>query len=318
MVSSHLIPKENMLRVLTRRDPEYVPYRQWPRYIPGMELISSPGALSPTTGKDIWGVGWTSAGNKWESYPDLHPCVSASEVANIVFPDSEKMVAGLTEQLSSVDRDSALVIVHQPRGLFERSHLLLGMEDLMVAMKESPEELSTFYNRLADYYIQLARIHCDMGLDGLRVTDDYGMQKALLISPDMWRHFIKPAMARWIKAYKQNGKFFFLHSCGYITPIMDDLVEIGIDMIDSLNPSAGNDLGDWKTRYGDKLNFMGGVDTHYVLTRGTPQEVRQEVKLRLDQLREGGGFILGPDQNIPFPEDNYNAYVEAAEEFCRY
>lgn len=318
MPKSKLTPKENTLRVLRRRDPEYVPYRQRPRYIPGIELVSSPNALAPKSGPDIWGVGWLAADGGWEAYPAQHPFRTVEEMADMRFPQPQEMVAGLQQRIAAVNRDDALVVVHQPRGIFERSHLLLGMEPLFTAMIDSPDTLGYFYNRLADYYIEVAKLHCELGIDGFRVTDDYGSQTSLLMSPDQWRRLIKPAMARWISAYKQEGKFFFMHSCGYITQILGDLVEIGIDVIDSLNPSAGNELDMWKQKYGDRLSFMGGVDTHYVLSFGTPQEVREEVRLRLRQLAAGGGYILGPDQSIAIPDANYEAYIRTAEEFCRY
>ncbi|MBE7559098.1 hypothetical protein HS125_09170 [bacterium] len=318
MAARRLGPKENMLRVLSRNDPEYVPYRQRPRYIPGMTLVSSPDALAPREGRDIWGVGWQNHGHEWEAYPSFPACHSIEELVEHPFPDPRAMVAGLPEAIGKVNRDESLVVVYQPRGLFERSHLLLGMERLLTAWIDYPEELTVFYDRLADYYIEIAKLHLSMGIDAFRLADDYGTQKSLLVSPEQWRQYIKPGLARWIKVYKDAGKFFFMHSCGYISWLMDDLVEIGIDMIDSLNPSAGNELDQWKRKYGDRISFMGGVDTHRVLSRGTPEEVREEVKLRLRQLGDGGGFMLGPDQNIPFPDRNYQAYLEAAEEYCTY
>lgn len=313
-----LNPRQNMLRVLTRNDPEYVPYRQRPRHIPGLRMLSCPDALAPRNGRDIWGVGWEDHGHEWESYPSFPACHSIQELVEHPFPDPRAMVAGLESQIAAVDRRQAMVLVYQPRGLFERSHLLFGMERLLLAWMDYPEELTHFYNRLADYYVEIAKLHLAMGIDAFRLADDYGTQKSLLVSPEQWRRYIKPGLARWIGVYKDAAKFFFMHSCGYISALMDDLVELGIDVIDSLNPSAGNELDEWKRKYGDRISFMGGVDTHRVLSRGTPQEVREEVRLRLRQLGQGGGFILGPDQNIPYPEANYQAYVSAAEDYGDY
>ncbi len=318
MTTRRLGTRENMLRVLSRNDPEYVPYRQRPRYIPGITIVSCPDALAPRDGRDIWGVGWQSHGHEWESYPSYPACNTIQELVEHPFPPPEAMLAGLPEAIAKVNRDESLVLVYQPRGLFERSHLMFGMERLLMAWIEYPDELMHFYNRLADYYVEIAKLQLQLDMDGFRVADDYGTQRALMVSPDQWRQYIKPGLARWIGVYKDAGKFFFMHSCGYISAVMDDLVEIGIDVIDSLNPSAGNELGEWKKKYGDRISFMGGVDTHRVLSRGKPEEVREEVKLRLRQLGQGGGFILGPDQSIPYPEENYQAYLAAAAEYCTY
>ena len=99
--------------------------------------------------------------------------------------------------------------------------------------------------------------------------------------------------------------------------IIPDLIEIGLDILDPVQVRA-NDQAEVKRLYGDKLCIMGGMDTQYVLARATPEEVSAEVRERIALLGPGAGFILAPDTLIPVPEENYRAYLSAAERFGRY
>jgi uroporphyrinogen decarboxylase len=104
-------------------------------------------------------------------------------------------------------------------------------------------------------------------VDIIRVLDDYGTQRGLLIGPQRWRSFIKPELARIVAAAKAGGALFWLHSCGYVMDILPDLVDIGIDILDPVQVMA-NDQAEAKRLYGDKLCLMGGMDTQRVLTLG--------------------------------------------------
>ncbi len=99
--------------------------------------------------------------------------------------------------------------------------------------------------------------------------------------------------------------------------IVPDLIEIGVDVLDSVQAQA-NDLTEMKHLYGNNLFFMGGVDTQHALSQGSPEEVVADVKRCIRCLGPGGGYILGPDNLIPIPERNYRAYLAAGEQFGRY
>ena len=112
-------------------------------------------------------------------------------------------------------------------------------------------------------------------------------------------------------------RFFWLHSCGHVMEIIPDLIEIGVDILDPVQVRA-NDQATAKRLYGDKICFMGGIDTQHLLTEGTPEEIAAEVRERIRMLAPGGGYILAPDTLIPVPEANYRAYLEAGERYGRY
>jgi uroporphyrinogen decarboxylase len=148
-------------------------------------------------------------------------------------------------------------------------------------------------------------------------ADDLAGQHGPLIAPALWRKIIKPRQARiiaTIKAYT-SAKVFY-HTCGAATEFLDDLIEIGVDILNPVQVSAaGMETNALKKRYGDRLSFWGGgCDTQTILPFGTPAEVRAEVKRRLKDLSPGGGFVFNPVHNIQanVPPENIVAMFEEA------
>ena len=180
--------------------------------------------------------------------------------------------------------------------MFDRAHLLTGMEALFEAMIDRPAAVHALLHRIADYQIGVVKHYIEMGVDIMRFADDYGGQQSLLISPRMWRAFIKPELARIFAVAKDAGRIVWLHSCGHVMDIVPDLIEIGLDVIDPVQVRA-NDQGQIKRLYGDRLCIMGGIDTQDLLARGTPDEVTRR-SARADQAA-GAGRRLHPGPRHP-------------------
>lgn len=315
--------KENLLRAIQRANPHHVPVRRMNGVIPGMIKVYYQGSRMTQAGMDSWGVRWeggTPAGKEWEPlvqpYAVGHPLTDLAKVEDYPFPDPDDpgLMAGL---LSGIDWDQIVLAGELPLLLFERAHALAGMEDLMVAMAENPEAVQILLRRIADFDIRIVERYIELGVEAVRCQDDYGGQVSLLMSPRMWRKLIKPELARIYKVVKEAGLILFHHSCGNVMEIVNDLIEIGVDVLDSVQPKT-NDRARLKELYGDRLSFMGGMDTHYVLSQGNTEEIEEEVKRSLRLLGDGGGYILGPDNLIPIPERCYCAYLAAGERYGRY
>jgi uroporphyrinogen decarboxylase len=322
-VTEAISEKENLLRAIQRANPHHVPVRRMNGVIPGMIKVYYQGSRMTQAGTDIWGVRWdggTPAGKEWEPlvqpYAVGHPLTDLSKVKDYPFPDPNDpgLMAGL---LSGIDCDQIVLAGELPLLLFERAHALAGMEDLMVAMAENPEVVQTLLRRIADFDIRIVERYIELGVEAVRCQDDYGGQVSLLMSPRMWRQLIKPELARIYKVVKEAGLILFHHSCGNVMEIVNDLIDIGVDVLDSVQPKT-NDRARLKELYGDRLSFMGGMDTHYVLSQGNTEEIEEEVKRSLRLLGDGGGYILGPDNLIPIPERCYRAYLAAGERYGRY
>ncbi|MFN8007546.1 MAG: uroporphyrinogen decarboxylase family protein [Terriglobia bacterium] len=322
-MSGQISEKENLLRALRREDPHHVPVRRMNGVIPGMVKVYYPGARMTGPGLDPWGVRWEGgapAGQEWEPmvqpYAVGHPLTDFLRVEEYPMPNppDERMMAGLVE---GIDRAQYMLAGEMPLLLFERAHTLTGMENLMMAMLEDPEAVVMLLGRIADYDVRVLESYIELGMEAVRCQDDYGGQGSLLMSPRLWRRLIKPPLARLYKLAKDAGLIVFHHSCGNIMEIVPDLIEIGVDVIDSVQPRV-NDRAKLKRVYGDRLSFMGGMDTTTTLSQGTPEEIEEEVKVCLRSLGAGGGYILGPDNLIPIPERCYRAYLAAGERLGRY
>lgn len=315
--------KENLLRAIRRDSPHHTPYRRMNGIITGSEVVWYRGSAAPLEGTDMWGVVWAGgipAGREWEpevqAYAVAHPLEDLTRLDDFRFPDpnAPDIMAGL---IDGVNRDESLVIGALPFLLFERAYMLTGMENLFMYMVTEPALVRELFRRIADFQIRIIERYAKAGVEAIRATDDYGAQNALMMSPAMWRDLIKSELARIFKAIREAGMIGMLHSCGRIMDIVPDLIELGVDVLDPIQ-SLSNDLAFLKREYGDRLSFMGGVDTQYLLTLGTPAEIDATVRERIRVLGPGGGYIVGPDNRIPIPEENYRAYVDAIERYGRY
>ena len=152
-------------------------------------------------------------------------------------------------------------------------------------------------------------------IDIIRADEDLGGQDSMLISPDMWRKWYKPIWKEVFDICKKNGAMIWLHSCGYCRPLIDDFIEIGVDILNPLPPYVKDSKPEeMKMIYGDRLSFDGGVDQMNILVQGNPQDVEKEVKLRINQLSQKGGYIIGPSQVFTedVPLENAISFFNAA------
>jgi uroporphyrinogen decarboxylase len=209
---------------------------------------------------------------------------------------------------------------------FERAFAMQGMDRFLGNMIRFPDFTMALLERITELCKTLmGQFLQELGenVDIIKIGDDLGMQQNLLISPDMYRQFLKPVHADLIATIKDrtDAKVFF-HSDGDIFDVIDDLVEIGVDILNPIQTSAGRmaNLPELKKRFGKKLVFCGAIDTHRILPHGTPEDVRQEVRRVISILGPGGGYMVGAVHTImdDVPAENILAMVDAAVEFGSY
>jgi uroporphyrinogen decarboxylase len=151
-------------------------------------------------------------------------------------------------------------------------------------------------------------------VDGILLGCDWGSQQALMMGPENWHRYIGPRHARLFKRIRASGKYAFLHSCGNIFAVLPDVVEMGVQVLNPVQPEC-MDIREIKTRFGANLTFWGGISTQQTLPMGTPDEVRREVREVASLLGAGGGYILSPAQAIQddVPLENCLALIEEAQ-----
>ena len=193
---------------------------------------------------------------------------------------------------------SDFAVMASGASVWQHPSFLRGLDDLLVDVAAQPEVANYLLDRFTDYYLGYfdRMLTAAAGrIDILRQADDLGTQRGLLFSPEHFRTFIKPRIAKLVDLAHSHGVAFMFHSCGAIVPLIEDLIEIGVDILDPLQAAAdGMDPAFLKATYGDRLCLHGGVCTQYLLPNATASEVEAEVRRLVGILGAGGGYILSP------------------------
>jgi uroporphyrinogen decarboxylase len=314
-----LTPAENLYCVLRGGEPEWIPVECLvdPKYGEGAyRFVTQQGALAPREGgQDPWGVTWTGTA-EFLPYPSLHPAETIEQALTMRFPDVHDPARWEpARRESQAVRGQSVIIARQVCALFERFWALVGMEKAFIGIAAEPELVYAVLERIADWQVAAADHFIEIGVQAARISDDYGAQNNLMISPAAWRQLVRPHLARLVERYRAAGLPIILHSCGNLTRIMDDLMELEFAAL-NIQVNA-NDLPAMKKRYGRRFCVWGGVSTQRVLACGTPHQVRKAVEQAVTDLGYDGGLILEPDQVIQVPEENLRAFSQAAQELKR-
>ncbi len=268
-------------------------------------------------------------------YYDLcaSPLAGAASVADIehyTWPDPvdpARFVHLEEAALATRRAGKAFVLGGIAPGMLEMGQWLRGYENFfcdLAADRSMAEALCDKIIELKLRYWEAALGRVGQWVDVVQEGDDYGGQRSLQIEPALWREIFKPRLARLLGGIKKlapRTRLFF-HSCGSIVSILPDLIEVGVEILNPVQVAAtGMDSRTLKRAFGDSLTFWGGgVDTQRVLPTGTAQEVRDEVKRRIDDLAPGGGFVFAAVHNIQMdvPPENIIAMRQALRECGRY
>lgn len=289
--------REQLLQVYAHKNIGYVP-----NFFTDFDFLKpeTMNERAEAGGKDWFGVEW-----------EFVPLVLAAMVKpgtkvltditkwreQVHFPDLDAIdwEAAAKKETAGWDRENKISYLMLINGMFERTHALMGFEDAFMAMYDEPEEYQALVDAITDYKVKLIEI---MGKyykpDVLCFHDDYGANDRMLMSPDLWRQFFKAPLKRVIDAAHKADIIYEHHSCGYIEPIFDELVELGIDAIDPLQIT--NPIRQLKNKYEHRLTFVGGYDTQNVYDRPgvTEEEIREETKRTMDLMAPGGSFVAFP------------------------
>jgi uroporphyrinogen decarboxylase len=230
---------------------------------------------------------------------------------------------GLREEAAHWRSLGYAVVLQFRGGFIGQSQLLRGFENWFMDLLLQPELLGELLDRTLDFSLQVAsETIAQVGdcVDVLGYADDIGMQTGPMFSPAVYRQVIKPRQAKLIDHLKtlSGGKKVLYHSCGSIFDLMEDLIEIGVDAYNPVQTTAHKmDLVELKERFGDRITFWGGVDTHRILNKGSVEEVRRETRRVIEILSPGGGFILNSVHNIQpdVPPENICAMFDEALSF---
>ena len=272
---------------------------------------------------DEWGVKRKIAGD----YANLidHPLRTANldDLEDFPWPDSAdnydfQSLREPTRKLYEQGEYALVGSLGSPGNIFEQAWYLRGLSEFMKDLIKNKDFAHAVMRRILDIRKRNVELYLnEVGefIDVVQLADDMASQDNLLISPKHYREIVKPYQLELCQHVKSltNAKIYF-HSCGSISPLLDELIEIGLEILNPVQVSAANmDTQDLKKRYGKKLSFWGAIDTFEVLPNGSASDVQAEVHKRICDLGKSGGYVMGPVHNIcsDVPPENVVAMYEA-------
>ena len=253
--------------------------------------------------RDEWGIIYERRGPYWEAVGRPLDDISHEEDLldyNLPSPDAPGRFRDARESARKYGDEYALVASIECT-MFELAWSLVGFDKFLTDLAIGKRYTRKLLDGVAEYNVECGKRLIELGADLIWTGDDFGTQEGMLISPDLWREVFKPRYEYVFAELKKKNEEIPVayHSCGSIRPIIDDLVEIGLDVLNPIQPLARNmDLAELKTEYGNELGFFGGVDIQRILPNGSPKDVRDEVKRCIKAAAEGGGYLLAPAHNI--------------------
>jgi len=280
--------------------------------------------------RDMWGIEWQYMLDAYSVYSS--PLSEAKTIADIEshpWPDpyDPRLVTGLKERAKWLYENTDYVLVADSikGGLLTKALQIRGYEQMFSDLANNIEFAEALMDKLNDLYKDFwSNFLGAVGpyVETVYFTDDIGGQQSMMISPDTFRQLVKPRLASLIDHIKSEADVKFMyHTDGTVTPVIEDIIEMGVDILNPIQTSAlGMDTAVLKELYHGRLCFHGAIDVQQMLPFSTPEEVRYDVARRIYDLGRGGGYILAPCHNIgsDVPPKNIEAMYEAAHELGRY
>jgi uroporphyrinogen decarboxylase len=262
--------------------------------------------------RDEWGIRWTKKpGSHYFDVLDFIDVDSVADVGSLRWPEPDvasdewdRKLSSLAVSAEDIHRRGFAAVLDFGVAPLTMTQLILGFENSCVYLLWKPEVIEAIMEKVIEIYMRQAEaVFRATGslVDAVYAfADDLGTQNSLWLSPEHYRRIVKPYHRRIVEFIRRcTASKIIFHSCGAVYPFIPDLLEIGIDVLNPVQVSAGGmDPLRLKREFGNDLVFWGGIDTQHVLPHGSPEEVRAEVRRRIDALSGSGGYVLAPVHNI--------------------
>jgi len=258
---------------------------------------------------DAWGIGWHGVGEtrgQVKSPPLREPTLQGYHFPEQFPPET------LERMKAQAERSRGLYRVAKLGALWEQATFLRGMEELLADLILHPNFVQELLEGILDMLLNNLEVYrSELDVECIWLSDDYGAQSGLLMSPTLWREFIGPRLRCISDAVHAAGYHFVLHSDGAISDVIPDIVDIGVDLLHPVQAEC-IDVGWVKREFGRDLTLWGCYGTQGTLAFGTPSQIRHQVNTLCDLLGAGGGFILSPGISIQreTPIENVVAFID--------
>ena len=336
---TELTPKERIMRALQRQEPDRVPTFEWivdrkvrDAILPGCEdhndfavrighdaVVVDPNFKKEPVGPGRWRSEW---GYVTQQTPEEHGIEVESPIATLA--DFERYTPPdphAPGRYDSIEKalvrygEKYAVVVHL-NDVFSLPRYLLGMEHLLMSIAADPELVRALVDLSVTINLEMAKELVARGVKIVYTGDDYSSSKGPLMSPRHFRKLFYPGLCRVIGGFKELGLVVIKHTDGNLWPILDMIVDSGIDCLDPIDPKGGMNLAEVKAKYGHRIAVKGNVDCADLLTFGTVEDTVNATKAALRDGMPGGGFILSSSNSIHsgVKPENYAAMMRTLQE----
>ena len=245
--------------------------------------------------------------------------ISQKEMDDFPWPDPNTVDFSYMQEASKC-LPEGMKIISGVGGIFTRVWMLLGFENFSLNLYENPTLIKKMYDRIGGIQCQVLRKIVQMkNIGAFWYGDDLAYTEGLMVAPEIYREYLFPWLEELFSIAKECGLPVIMHSDGDVSPLIDDLIGMGLNALHPIEPKA-MDITELKQKYRDRLCLFGNIDLAGVLTRGRPQDVTGEVKERIEILAPGGGYGVGSSNSVAYyvPIENYKAMLQAAFDYGEY
>lgn len=303
-----------------RRLDAYYGDASWRRrcrpYISCCATVDSGRGNAARRSEDLYGAVWRT---DLRPFHLETPALARPSLSGYRFPDPERLFPDGWERFrdeacATIEKEAeCFTVARMDSGLFERGWMLRGFVDFLTDVAAEPAFAADLVAAIAEHQERVLDRLLTLPVDGIMFCDDWGDQRGVLIGPDRWRELIKPGTARLYEKAKDAGKVVLTHCCGSIVDILPDVIEMGLDVVQSVQPEArGMNPYALKARFGNRITFWGGLGSQSIIPFGTPDELRAEVRKLAGEMTQGGGYVLAPAKALlnETPTENAVALIE--------
>lgn len=329
MTHSNMTPKENARRIIRFDHPERV-VTGIPSFGIGYHGVNHQGygdigmenghdRAVGTKWHDIWNTLWHKEYPDVMGFPKGNPLADMENLTGYSWPDpNDERIYGKIYRSAETfhDRDARFLTGSHRDTLWEKSYMLVGMENMMAYFYTDPEYAREILHRIMDFQLGIARHYEKAGVEMVELGDDLGTQHSLIISPEIMKEFLVPQYRRLFDFYRERNILIGFHSCGHVEPVLEMFIDLGVDVLNPMQATANNLENVIRKTHG-KMAISGGISTGLIMD-GPVDNIRAEVKRAIGILGKDGGYFCSPDQGMPFPAQHLEALHRAVEEFGWY
>lgn len=265
--------------------------------------------------KDIWGTTWYKEHPDVMGFPKKGPLENPKDLSGYRWPDpnDERLISKIYEKKAFYNNDDMLLAGSHRDTLWEKSYMLVGMENMMDYFFSEPEYAKEILHHIMNFQLGIAKHYIQAGVEMACLGDDLGTQISLLLGPNIFSEFLVSEYRRLFDFYKKHNVIITFHSCGHIEPLLENFINLGVNILNPVQATANNLERVIETTQG-KMALHGGISSQLIM-EGSYEDIRSKVENTIRLLGKNGGYFCDTDQVMPYPKDNYDVFLSAIDEY---